>query len=68
MTLRNFRVEIEFLEPIVCDSEEKRREIAILAQRQVEAKFIKIPLGPEEVSEFTPPNHFKKRVADEALP
>jgi lyso-ornithine lipid O-acyltransferase len=60
MSLRHFRVEIEFLNPIICDSDEKRREIASLAQKQIEDKFIKIPLGPGEVSKFSPPNHFKK--------
>ena len=61
MTLKHFRVEIEFLEPIICDSEEKRREIAFLAQKQIEEKFVKIPLEPGEVSKFTPPNHLSKK-------
>lgn len=66
MTLKYFRVEIEFLNPIVCDSEEKRREIAAMAQEQIENKFVKIPLGPGEVSYFTPPDHSKKPLPSRA--
>ena len=47
--------EIEFLDPIICHSEQERRQIAETAQTQIDAKYVKIPLGPGEVSTFTVP-------------
>lgn len=60
MSLRGLKAEIEFLEPIHCHSEEDRRHVAETAQYRIEQKFVKIPLGPGEISRFTPPDHSKK--------
>lgn len=60
MSNTSMSAEIEFLEPIVCHSEEERRHIAETAQKQIEAKYVKIPLGPGEVSTFTLPKHLTR--------
>jgi 1-acyl-sn-glycerol-3-phosphate acyltransferase len=46
---------IDFLQPIECHSDEERRHVAENAQTQIEQKFVKIPLGPNEVSDFRLP-------------
>jgi 1-acyl-sn-glycerol-3-phosphate acyltransferase len=55
-SLREVRAEIEFLEPIVFHSEEERRHVAENAQRQIEEKFVPIPLGANEQSTFRLPD------------
>ena len=43
LSVSQIEAELEFLTPIVCTSEEQRREVAVLAQGQVENKYFPIP-------------------------
>jgi 1-acyl-sn-glycerol-3-phosphate acyltransferase len=42
-SLRSVEVEIEFLEPLACPTEDLRREVAAKAQGMIEARYIPIP-------------------------
>lgn len=55
MSLKEMTAEIEFLNPIICNSTDERREVSRQAFEQVEAKFIPIPLQEGEVSTFKIP-------------
>ena len=41
--LRSIEVEVEFLPPILCATEEARRDVATKAQRMIEEKYVPIP-------------------------
>lgn len=68
LTCKEIRAKIEFLEPIVCNSDEERRHVAENAQTQIERKFVRIPLGPNEVSEFRMPAALLKHAPSAGAP
>jgi 1-acyl-sn-glycerol-3-phosphate acyltransferase len=51
MSLVSIEAELEFLQPIQCKSEEQRREVAQLAQSQVEARYTQIPWPQDQIPE-----------------
>lgn len=67
MSLKELRAEIEFLQPIVCHSDEEKHAVAARAQAQIEEKYVKIPLAPGEASRFEVPK-FGASHSKESLP
>ncbi len=43
LSLRSIEVDLEFLTPIVCHSENERRGVALKAQKMIEFKYVPIP-------------------------